>query len=269
MSSEIRRGFFSALPLMMGFVPLGLILGTQCSQMGISALGSILMPALNFAGGSEFAAVGLWAVVPPLLLIVITTFFINSRHIVMGVALAPYIRHESTLRIMLVYFFMCDETWSLCMQDLQRRSLENRTPFSFGYYMGVGLSLWSTWTLSTFCGSIMGRILGDLSAWGFAMALPATFIGLAVAMRPKKDLSLYLPVICSFAASGACSVYLDPKYAVGAGAFIGLFAAYLLQVHKDKHNPKASEQKATAAAAPVPAPATAQDRSSAPRGPQD
>ena len=194
MSSEIRRGFFSALPLMIGFIPLAMILGAQCSQIGISNLGSYLMTALNFAGGSEFAAIGLWAAVPPFLLIAFTTFCINSRHIVMGAALAPYIRQESTLRIMLIYFLMCDETWSLSMQDIQRRAQENRTPFSFGYYLGVGLSLWSMWSISTFCGSLVGRILGDLSQWGFAMALPATFIGLSISLRPRKDLLLYIPV---------------------------------------------------------------------------
>ena len=241
MSSEIRRGFFSALPLMMGFIPLAMILGAQCSQIGISNLGSYLMTALNFAGGSEFAAIGLWAAVPPFLLIAFTTFCINSRHIVMGAALAPYIRQESTLRIMLIYFLMCDETWSLSMQDIQRRAQENRKPFSFGYYLGVGLSLWSMWSISTFCGSLVGRILGDLSQWGFAMALPATFIGLSISLRPRKDLLLYIPVACSFILSGACSVFWDPKYAVACGAFGGLFCAYFVQIYKEMHGLVAAE----------------------------
>lgn len=249
MSSEIRRGFFSALPLMMGFIPLAMILGAQCSQIGISNLGSYLMTALNFAGGSEFAAIGLWAAVPPFLLIAFTTFCINSRHIVMGAALAPYIRQESTLRIMLIYFLMCDETWSLSMQDIQRRAQENRTPFSFGYYLGVGLSLWSMWSISTFCGSLVGRILGDLSQWGFAMALPATFIGLSISLRPRKDLLLYIPVTCSFILSGACSVFWDPKYAVACGAFGGLFCAYLVQIYKEKHGLVAAETHNTEKAA--------------------
>lgn len=245
MSSEIRRGFFSALPLMMGFIPLAMILGAQCSQIGISNLGSYLMTALNFAGGSEFAAIGLWAAVPPFLLIAFTTFCINSRHIVMGAALAPYIRQESTLRIMLIYFLMCDETWSLSMQDIQRRAQENRTPFSFGYYLGVGLSLWSMWSISTFCGSLVGRILGDLSQWGFAMALPATFIGLSISLRPRKDLLLYIPVTCSFILSGACSVFWDPKYAVACGAFGGLFCAYFVQIYKEKHGLVEAEDQTT------------------------
>ena len=34
MSYEFRRGYFTALPLMIGLMPLGLILGAQASQVG-------------------------------------------------------------------------------------------------------------------------------------------------------------------------------------------------------------------------------------------
>ena len=241
MYSEIRRGFFSALPIMMGFVPLGIILGAQASQVGISTLGSYLLPAINFAGGSEFAALGLWQAVPPVLMIVVTTFLINSRHIIMGAALAPYIRQESGLRIMLIYLLMCDETWSLSFQDIQRRSNNKQSPFSFHYYyyyyyyLGVGLSLWLSWSFSALCGSLLGRFLGDLSQWGFAMALPATFIGLSIGLRPRHDNLLYIPIAISFILSGGCVALFDAKYAVGCGAIGGLVGAYFVQIYKEKH----------------------------------
>ncbi|MBU3845306.1 MAG: AzlC family ABC transporter permease [Candidatus Anaerobiospirillum pullicola] len=235
MYSEIRRGFFSALPLMMGFIPLAIILGAQASQVGMSTLGSYLLPALNLAGGSEFAALGLWQAVPPVLMIVMTTFLINSRHIIMGAALAPYIRQESGLRIMLIYFLMCDETWSLAFQDIQRRMDNKQSPFSFHYYLGVGLSLWLNWSLAALCGSLLGRFLGDLSLWGFAMALPATFIGLSIGLRPRKDMLLYIPIAISFILSGGCAALFDAKYAVGCGAIGGLVGAYFVQIYKEKH----------------------------------
>ncbi|SUA24157.1 AzlC-like protein [Neisseria gonorrhoeae] len=44
----------------------------------------LLMTGMNFAGGSEFATVNLWAEPLPILLIATITFMINSRHILMG-----------------------------------------------------------------------------------------------------------------------------------------------------------------------------------------
>ena len=58
----------------------------------MSWLEMLLMTGMNFAGGSEFAAVNLWADPLPILLIATVTFMINSRHILMGAAIAPYMR---------------------------------------------------------------------------------------------------------------------------------------------------------------------------------
>ena len=251
--SEIRRGFYTALPLYLGFIPLSLILGTQAHQMGQTPLTAYLMTALNLAGGSEFAAVSLWSATPPILLITLTTFLINSRHIIMGASLAPYVRQESGLRIFFLYFVMCDECWALSMQDIQRRA-QQKLGFSFWFHMGVGLSLWSMWSISTGIGALIGSSLGDMSNYGFTMALPATFIGLSVAMRPREDYRRYLPIALSFAAACLTTVYLDRIYAVGAGAVVGLTCAYVMQVLKEQ---RAAQQVSAAQQAAAPEPPTA------------
>lgn len=93
--SECLRGLRAALPVLIGFVPFALVLGAQATQKGLTALEVPLMTGLNFAGGSEFAAIQLWTSPPTLLLIVATTFLVNSRHLLMGAALTPFIQHLS------------------------------------------------------------------------------------------------------------------------------------------------------------------------------
>ena len=58
--AEFRRGIIEATPILIGVMPFGLILGTRAAQQGMSWLEVVLMMGLNFAGGSEFAAVSLW-----------------------------------------------------------------------------------------------------------------------------------------------------------------------------------------------------------------
>lgn len=246
--SEIRRGFYTALPLYLGFIPLSLILGTQAHQMGQAPLTAYLMTALNFAGGSEFAAVSLWSAVPPVLLITLTTFLINSRHIIMGASLAPYIRQESGLRVFFIYYVMCDECWALSMQDIQRRAAQ-KLGFSFWFHMGVGLSLWAMWSITCGVGALIGSQLGDMNRYGFAMALPATFIGLSVAMRPREQYSRYLPIALSFIAAALTTIYIDRIYAVGAGAIVGLSCAYCQQVLKERHQAQQARAEVHAASA--------------------
>ncbi len=68
---------------MLGFIPFGFVLGAQAAAQHMKVWQVPLMTGVNFAGGSEFAAVGLWASPPPLLLIAMATLLINCRHILM------------------------------------------------------------------------------------------------------------------------------------------------------------------------------------------
>ena len=70
---EFVRGLKDCLPVLFGMLPFALILGAQAAQKGMSLLETVLMMGLNYAGGSEFAAVGLWASPIPVLLIIAMT----------------------------------------------------------------------------------------------------------------------------------------------------------------------------------------------------
>ena len=158
----------STLPLMIGILPLGFILGTQGAQHGLSAIGMAIMCAFNFAGGSEFAAVALWSSAPSFIVIVCATWLINCRHIVLGAALTPFMQSAkvSTPRSLLAFFVMCDETWALSMQEVHRRSKAGRPAaelFSFSYHMGVGVTLWTSWFMIAAIGAAVGGSLGDLT----------------------------------------------------------------------------------------------------------
>ena len=112
---EALRGLRASLPVMLGFVPFALVLGAQAAQKGLSVAELALMTGLNFAGGSEFAAVRLWTSPPHLLLIVGMSLLINCRHLLMGAALVPYLRHLQRRQALPALFLMCDETWALAL----------------------------------------------------------------------------------------------------------------------------------------------------------
>ena len=104
---DALRGMKAALPFWLGFFPLGFILGAQACHKGMSVPTAAAMSFFNYAGGSEFAAVALWTATPPLLLIAFTTWLINSRHIVMGMALSLYTKKLSTGKSLFAFFLMC------------------------------------------------------------------------------------------------------------------------------------------------------------------
>lgn len=181
--AEFKRGLKDVLPMLIGLIPFGLILGVQAGQKGMSWLETVLMMGLNFAGGSEFAVVGLWDNPLPVLLILTTTFMINSRHILMGAALAPYIRHLPKRKLLPTLFFMIDESWAVGIADAKKREQMGQAAYlSLPYYFGVVLSLYVMWVSCGFIGSYFGANLGDVSKLGFGMAFPAVFLVLVRGM---------------------------------------------------------------------------------------
>ncbi len=134
---EILRGARDALPVMFAVAPYAMVLGAQAAHIGLSVTEVAGMTGLNFAGGSEFAALQLWAPTPPVLMIVLITFLINSRHIIMGAALAPYLDQLPKRKIVPALFFMADEGWAISYADTVKRSLNGHPhAFSWPYYWG-------------------------------------------------------------------------------------------------------------------------------------
>jgi 4-azaleucine resistance transporter AzlC len=225
LKSEFWRGLRAALPVLIGFVPFALVLGAQATQKGLTALEVPLMTGLNFAGGSEFAAIQLWTSPPSLLLIVASTFLVNSRHLLMGAALAPFIRHLSQRKAWAVLFLMCDESWALGLADARKRQAQGLPAFSLPYYFAVAVSFYLTWVLGTGIGAVLGPWIGDIRVYGFDMAFPAVFLVLLRGMwpgwRPARPWLISLLV-------AAATYWLAPAgWFVVTGALSGLLAAYL------------------------------------------
>ncbi|WP_038303236.1 AzlC family ABC transporter permease [Kingella kingae] len=232
---EFKRGIKEALPIMFGAIPFGLILGAQAGQKGMSMLETVLMMGLNFAGGSEFAAVGLWTTPLPVLLIIVMTAMINSRHILMGAALAPYLRGLPLKKLLPALFVMTDESWAMSIADSKKReqNAPKQPAFSYEYYMGTAFTLYTMWVSCGFLGSLFGPVLGDVEKLGFGMAFPAVFLVLIRGMW--RGWTAARPWLISLIIA-ACTYLLLPKsgWYVILGTLSGLLYAYFAPMQEKK-----------------------------------
>src|SRR5579859_5213281 len=223
--AEFWRGVKESLPVLIGFLPIALVLGAQAGAKGFTAWQVPLMCGANFAGGSEFVAVGLWAVPPDLILIAAMTLLVNSRHLLMGAALAPLIRHLPGRKIFPSLFVMCDESWAMGLADAKKRGV-----FSLPYYLGTSAGMWTTWVLFTFIGAFFGPMIGDLAAFGFDMAFTAVFL---VLLRGAwTSFKAVRPWFVSLAVAAPTYLILPGAWYVATGALSGLVAAFFLAEEK-------------------------------------
>jgi 4-azaleucine resistance transporter AzlC len=178
------------------------------------------MTGLNFGGGSEFAAVELWTSPPHVLLIVAITFLVNSRHLLMGAAMAPLIRHLSRRKAFAVLFLMCDESWAMGLADARRSG----SHLSLGCYLGVALGLYGCWIAVTTIGALVGPVLGDVTRYGLDMAFPAVFLVMLAGMW--KGPAAARPWLVSLVVAATTYLLAPGSWYVPAGAVSGVVAAY-------------------------------------------
>lgn len=176
-ASELGRGFRASLPILIGIIPFALLLGAEAASKGLKLFEVPLMTGLNFAGGSEFAAIRLWTSPPNVLLIAGLTFLVNSRHLLMGAAIAPFLTGLSKRRILPALFILVDESWALGMADARQQGR-----LSLPFYLGAALPMWLVWVVFTALGAAVGPVLGDASAYGLELAFPAVFLVLLRSM---------------------------------------------------------------------------------------
>ncbi|SDB84670.1 4-azaleucine resistance probable transporter AzlC [Acinetobacter boissieri] len=223
---EFKRGLKASIPVLIGLIPCALVLGTQAAHKGLSILEIPLLTGLNFAGGSEFAILEVWTNPPQILLLMFVTLLINSRHLLMGANLVPYLKHLPNKKALSALFFMCDEVWALSVSDAQKRNyLPPKEAFSMPFYAGISFALYVMWVLFTTLGGAIGSTLGDISKWGFDMAFPAIFLVLLRSMLPSVKASL--PWVISLGAAIIAYLYLPSGWHVPVGTACGIATAFI------------------------------------------
>lgn len=218
--SEVIRGLRASIPVLLGFIPFALVLGAQATQKGFSVIEVPLMTGLNFGGGSEFAVVRLWTSPPHMLLIVATSFLVNSRHILMGATFAPYLRHLPRKQALPALFFMCDESWAMALADARQLSI-NR--ISLPYYLGLSAGLYLTWVVCTALGAALGPTIGDIEQYGFDMAFTAVFLVLLRGMW--RGVRACRPWLVSLVIAALTFIYIPGVWYVAAGTSAGFLSA--------------------------------------------
>ena len=223
---EFTRGLRASAPVLIGLIPAALVLGAQATAKGMAPLAVPLMTGLNFAGGSEFAAIGLWTSPPHLLLIAGVTLLVNSRHLVMGATLAPWLRHLPRRHVLPALLLMVDESWAMALADAKARvGGSSSSGFSMRYFLGVSAGLYVNWLAFTALGALLGPVLGDIERWGFDMAFPAVFLVLLRGMW--KGAVAAFPWLVSLLVAAGVHLTVPGAWYVPAGAITGIVAAWI------------------------------------------
>ncbi|MEO1146460.1 MAG: AzlC family ABC transporter permease [Cyanobacteria bacterium J06638_22] len=188
---EFWTGARDIFPLIVGAIPFGIIFGTLASSNGLSVGGTLAMSAFVFAGSSQFIAVGMIAAGTGWLLIVLTAFIVNLRHLLYSVSLVPYVKPLSPRWKAVLGFLLTDEAFAIAIRRYEAR---DRSPFKHWYYLGAGLAMYINWQLCTLLGITVGQLIPNAAEWGLDFAMSVTFLGMIVPYVKTKPMGLAVGV---------------------------------------------------------------------------
>ena len=81
---EYLAGLKMGIPIVIGFVPVAIAFAIMGCEAGLTKVETVLMSVMVFAGASQIMAVGMLASGAGLLSIVVATFILNLRHLIMS-----------------------------------------------------------------------------------------------------------------------------------------------------------------------------------------
>ncbi|TKF21821.1 AzlC family ABC transporter permease [Vibrio genomosp. F6] len=180
------QGTVAMIPLSIAVLPWGLLAGSFAIDIGLHPLEGQALSAILFAGSAQLVAMGMIKAGAGLTTMLLTTFFITSRHFLYSVSMRSKISPLPLRWRLSLGFLLTDELFAVCGHQTDKQ-------FNRWYALGAGLSFYLFWNLATFAGIVAGSYIPALNELGLEFAVAATFI--AIVIPTIKNIPILVSVL--------------------------------------------------------------------------
>ncbi len=217
---SLLRGVRLGVPILLGYLPVGMAFGIVAREVGFSPAQSILCSATAIAGAGQFIALSLLKSGATVATILIATGVVNLRYLLFGATLSPHVSRVPLIGQSFLAFTLTDETFAVNSHD-------QRTGKADGCSMaGVGIIAWAGWVGGTALGALAAGFIGDPTQWGVQFAMPAMFTALLVGQAETRRHAL-VGLLAGALAIGGMIVLPDRWYVVTAPVIAATIAAVI------------------------------------------
>lgn len=218
-NSTLRHAFVASLPVMAGYLVLGMGFGILLQDKGYGWWWALLMSTTIYAGSMQYVAVDLLAGGASLLAAAMMTLMVNIRHLFYGISMLGRYQDAGKARPYLI-FALTDETYSLvCAPHLPDGVDEKK------YYLYLSLLNQCYWIIGSVAGAAAGAAFTFNSA-GIDFAMTALFVVIFVEQWEKA--TSHLPAVTGVGISVICLLIFGPSGFL-IPAMLGITAALFLE----------------------------------------
>lgn len=171
--NEFVRGIKTGFPICLGYIPVSFTFGLIAVKMGFSPLQATIISLTNMASAGQFAGIRLIEGGAPYIELIITTFVINLRYMLMSLSLSQKVASDMPFyKRAVMAFCITDEVFALAAMEKE----DVKFPF-FGGLMSTPIA---GWTLGTFLGAVASSLLSPMLQGCFGVALYCMFIAIII-----------------------------------------------------------------------------------------
>ncbi|MCI5112552.1 MAG: AzlC family ABC transporter permease [Marivita sp.] len=213
----IRQGMMQLAPIAIFFVPFGIAFGVVASTRGLTATQSIGFSLLTFSSSAQFSTLEFWHGSVAWGSLALALFAINTRNVVMGAALAPWVNLMPLPQRLLSLSLLNDANFAGCQAAFRRGERD------MGLLLGSGLVLWCGWGLGAAIGTLAGPAFGNPAAYGFDVVMLCFLTAIVTGMvlgRPKVAVRL-VPILVGATIAVLTQSILPQGWNVIVGAVMG------------------------------------------------
>jgi 4-azaleucine resistance transporter AzlC len=208
-------------PVLLALIPFAVAFGATAMGGGLSALETLAMSVLVFAGAAQLAAVPLISAGASVAIVVLTVLVVNLRMTLYSASLASHFRRLPLGWKGLLSYLLTDQAYAATITRFDDGETEE--PDKRWYFLGVALAIWVTWQAGTMLGVFLGSWASE--GWSLDFVLPLTFIALAVpAIKDRATAAAALSAGVAAVLAAALPLNLGLITAASVGVVGGLVA---------------------------------------------
>ncbi|MBR2562162.1 MAG: AzlC family ABC transporter permease [Eubacterium sp.] len=234
----VKNAFLKSLPVMAGYIVLGIGFGILLQKNGYGVLWALAMSLFIYAGSMQYVGVSLIASGASLITAAVTTLMVNARHLFYGISMISKYKKAGKEKPYLI-FALTDETYSLVAEgDVPEGCDPHR------YWFLISLFNQCYWAAGSVAGSLIGRML-PFDTKGIEFSMTALFLTVFVEQWiTEKE---HLPALIGAGATAvSLLIFGREKFLIPAMILITVLLTVLrkrLQGTGNGENPESVENK--------------------------
>ena len=165
----IRQAFLKSIPILAGYVVLGIGFGILMRDAGYGVLWTAAMSLFIYAGSLQYVGVGLLTGGASVLTTAITSLMVNARHLFYSISMIDKYKDAGQYKPYMI-FALTDETYSLLCDGMTPSGVDTNQ-----YRFLVSIFNHSYWVTGSVIGSLLGAVL-PFSTEGIEFSMTALFV---------------------------------------------------------------------------------------------